>query len=167
MIQVYTGNGKGKTTAAIGLAVRASGAGLKVYIAQFCKGRTYSEIKALKDIKRIKIEQFGRSCFIKRKPNKEDMILARRGLTSVRDAVTGGKYGVIILDEINIAMKFKLVSFNDLVRILDRVPAKMELVLTGRYAPGPLLKRADLVSEIKEIKHYYNNGVMARKGIEL
>ncbi len=167
MIQVYTGNGKGKTTAAIGLAVRASGAGLKVYIAQFCKGRTYSEIKALKDIKRIKIEQFGRSCFIKRKPNKEDMILARRGLTSVRDAVTGGKYGVIILDEINIAMKFKLVSFNDLVRIIDRVPAKMELVLTGRYAPGPLIKRADLVSEIKEIKHYYNNGVMARKGIEL
>jgi len=167
MIQVYTGNGKGKTTAAIGLAVRASGAGLKVYIAQFCKGRTYSEIKALKDIKRIKIEQFGRSCFIKRKPNKEDMILARRGLTSVRDAVTGGKYGVIILDEINIAMKFKLVSFNDLVRILDRVPAKMELVLTGRYAPGPLIKRAALVREIKEIKHYYNNGVMARKGIEL
>ncbi len=167
MIQVYTGNGKGKTTAAIGLAVRASGAGLKVYIAQFCKGRTYSEIKALKDIKRIKIEQFGRSCFIKRKPNKEDMILARRGLTSVRDAVTGGKYGVIILDEINIAMKFKLVSFNDLVRIIDRVPAKMEPVLTGRYAPGPLIKRADLVSEIKEIKHYYNNGVMARKGIEL
>jgi len=167
MIQVYTGNGKGKTTAAIGLAVRASGAGLKVYIAQFCKGRLYSEIKALKNIKGIKIEQFGRSCFIKRKPNKEDMILAQRGLARVREAVTGGKYGVIILDEINIAMKFKLVSFNDLVRIIDRVPAETEMVLTGRYAPGQLIKRADLASEMKEIKHYYNNGVSARKGIEL
>jgi len=167
MIQVYTGNGKGKTTAAIGLAVRASGAGLKVYMAQFVKGRLYSEHKTLSGIKNIKVEQFGRSCFIKRKPCREDEILAAKGLDRVKRAVLCGKYRVIILDEINIALKLKLVCLDDLIGIIRQAPRDMEFIFTGRCAPLRLLKCADLVSQIKEVKHYYNKGVKARKGIEL
>ena len=165
MIQVYTGEGKGKTTAALGLALRAAGAGLKVYIAQFVKGKTCSEHKALKKIKNIKVEQFGSGCFV-RKINKEDEKLFKSGLAAVKKALKNKKYDVIILDEINVALKLGLMDCDELVRVLKCAPRKQEVILTGRDAPCGILKLADLVSEIKEIKHYFRKGVPARKGIE-
>ena len=166
MIQVYTGNGKGKTTAALGLALRAAGAGLKVYIGQFAKGKYYSELNALKKIKNIKIEQFGRSYFIKREPNKRDIELARIGLERTRKIISIGIYDMVILDEINVALRLKLLKLEDVISLIKNASKKTELVLTGRNAHPEILKIADLVSEIKEVKHYYNKGVKARRGIE-
>jgi len=166
LIQVYTGNGKGKTTAALGLALRASGAGLKVYIAQFIKGRRYSELKALKKFKNIKLEQFGRGCFIKAKPSAEDIGLAERGFAKVKQVISRRKYDLVVLDEINIALHLKLLKLSALINLLRQAPKKTELVLTGRYAHPDILKLADLVSEIREKKHYFKRGVKARKGIE-
>jgi cob(I)alamin adenosyltransferase len=167
MIQVYTGNGKGKTTAAIGLAVRASGAGLNVYIAQFVKGHFCSEHKALKKIKNIKIERFGRSCFIRHKPQEMDMVLAGNGLKKVRSIIDGKKHRVIILDEINVALKLRLVGLKDVLDLIKYTPENVELILTGRCAPRQIIQAADLVSRISEVKHYYRQGCKARKGIEL
>ena len=167
MIQVYTGNGKGKTTAAFGLALRAAGAGLKVYIAQFTKGRICSEHRALKKIKNIKLEQFGRDFFIRDKPQAIDMELARQALEKIKKIIACENYRVIILDEINIALKFRLVRLKDVLDLIKHTPESIELVLTGRCAPAQLIKAADLVSEIKEVKHYYRRGFKARKGIEL
>lgn len=166
MIQVYTGNGKGKTTAAIGLALRASGAGLNVYIAQFAKGKCYHEIKALKNINRIKIEQFGRRCFIKSIPENVDVQLAIKGLKRVNEIITKRKYQMVILDEVNIAVKLKLIALIDLLALIKKTPKAVELILTGRYANPKIIKIADLVSDIKEVKHYYNRGQKARRGIE-
>ncbi len=166
MIQVYTGNGKGKTTAAFGLAIRAAGSGLNVYIAQFAKGRLYNEIRALKKIKNIKIEQFGRSCFIKKSPDNIDIRMALSGLKRLEEIITKKKYQVVILDEINIAVKYKLISLSQLVKLIKNTPKNIELILTGRYAHPKIINLADLVSEIKEVKHYYAKGVKARKGIE-
>lgn len=166
MIQVYTGNGKGKTTAAIGLAVRAAGAGLNVYIAQFVKGRDCSEHKALKKIKNIKLEQFGRDCFIRPKPKQIDTELTRQGLERVNKIIASRNYRVIILDEINVALKLKLLSFKDILSLIKRTPESVELIFTGRGAPVQLIKEADLVSRINEVKHYYRRGFKARKGIE-
>lgn len=164
MIQVYTGNGKGKTTAAIGLAVRASGAGLRVYIGQFIKGACYSEMKALSKFKNIKVEQFGRGCFIRKSPTVEDIKLARDGLERIKQVIP--RFDLIILDEVNVALHFKLIRLDDVLKIIKGVPRKTEIILTGRCAPQGLLKKADLISEVKEVKHYYKNGVKARKGIE-
>jgi cob(I)alamin adenosyltransferase len=166
MIQVYTGNGKGKTTASLGLALRAVGAGLKVYIAQFCKGRDYSELKVLKKIKNIKVEQFGRTCFIKRKASKIDKELAKKGLEKVKKIIQEKKYDLIILDEINICFYYDLLRTEEVIEILKNTPKDIEIILTGRYAPKEIIKIADLVSEIKEIKHYFKKGIIARKGIE-
>lgn len=166
MIQVYTGNGKGKTTAAFGLALRASGAGLKVYIGQFVKGKCYSEIKALKKIKNIRIEQFGRRCFIKKTPDKIDFELALAGLKRAGEIIHKKKYRLVILDEINIAVKLKLIPLDGLLKLINNTPKNKELVLTGRYAHPKVIKLADLVSEIKEVKHYFKQGIKARLGIE-
>lgn len=166
MIQVYTGNGKGKTTAALGLALRASGAGLKVYIGQFVKGKHYSELNALRKIKNIKLEQFGRNCFIKKLPDQKDIESAKIGLEKIKKIIVKGIYDVVILDEINIALKLKLLTLKDVIVLLKKVPKKIELVLTGRNAHPKIVKIADLVSQIKEIKHYYQKGIKARKGIE-
>jgi len=166
MIQVYTGNGKGKTTAAFGQAIRAVGAGLKVFIGQFIKGKNYSEVTALKKIKNIKIEQFGRDCFIKREPNKKDIALARSGLERVRKIISMGIYDMVILDEINVALKLGLLKLEDVISLIKTAPQKTELVLTGRNAHPEILKIADLVSEIKDRKHYYKKGIKARRGIE-
>lgn len=166
MIQVYTGCGKGKTTAALGLAIRAAGAGFNVYIGQFVKGRSYSELFALKRIKNIKVEQFGRRCFIRAKPDKQDIELACQGLKKAKKAILNKKYHLIILDEINIALKFKLVGLQELLVILRLAPKDKEIVLTGRYAPLQIIKIANLVSDISEKKHYYKKGVKARRGIE-
>lgn len=166
MIQVYTGNGKGKTTAALGLALRAAGAGLKVYIGQFCKGRQCSEIKALKKIENIKLERFGSVCLIGKKPNVKDIALAQKGLERIKAALAGKKFGVVILDEINFALRAGLINNRAVIELIRRAPKNVELVLTGRYAPPEILRIADLISEIKNVKHYYKKGAKARRGIE-
>jgi cob(I)alamin adenosyltransferase len=167
-VQVYTGNGKGKTTAAIGLAVRAAGAGLKVFIAQFCKGFDYSELKALRLFKdSIKVKQYGKRTFIHGRPGEADKKFAMEGLIASKEAIKSGKYDVIILDEANIAVHFNLLSIDDLLDIIDSKPEDVELVITGRHARKELIKKADLVTRMCEIKHYYRQDVKARKGIEL
>lgn len=167
MIQVYTGNGKGKTTAALGLALRAAGANLKVYIGQFAKGCHYSELNSLAKIKNIKLEQFGRSCFIKKAPAKKDKDLAKRGFEKIQKVIFEKKYDVVILDEINIAVSLKLLDLREVLNLIKDAPRDIELVLTGRYAHPKILKVADLISEIKEVRHYYRQGRKARKGIEI
>jgi cob(I)alamin adenosyltransferase len=166
MIQVYTGNGKGKTTAALGLSLRAAGAGLKVYIGQFIKKGNYCELKALKKIKNIKAEQFGRGCFIRKSPTKADRELAQKGFRRIKKIIEGKNYDVVILDEVNVALKVGLLDLRDLLKLLHSSPKKTELILTGRYAHPRVIKAADLVSEIKEVKHYYRKGTKSRIGIE-
>ncbi len=166
MIQVYTGEGKGKTTAALGLALRACGAGLNVYICQFVKGRYYSELAALKKLKNIKLVQFGRRCFIKSTPKAIDKEMARKGFFKAREAVLCGKFDLVVLDEINIAVKLGLIRLEELIGLLDAAPKGVEVILTGRYASPQVLRKADLVSDIAEKKHYYKRGVKARRGIE-
>ena len=166
MIHIYTGNGKGKTTAALGLALRGLGAGLRVYIGQFAKGRYYSELKILKKIPNIKIEQYGKRCFIKHKPKQNDINLACKGLERVRQIIANRDYDLIILDEINVALHLGLLKVSDIINLCQSTPKNIELILTGRWAPHKIIKFADLVSEIKDIKHYYKKGIKARKGIE-
>jgi cob(I)alamin adenosyltransferase len=166
MIHVYTGDGKGKTTAALGLALRAAGAGLRVYIGQFIKGGASCEFKIIKKIPNIKIERYTRGCFIKVKPKKRDIDSATKGLTRAGQIITRGNYDIVILDEINVALHLGLLKINQVVNILKSAPKDIELVLTGRRAHHKIIKLADLVSEIKAIKHYYNKGLRARKGIE-
>lgn len=167
MIQVYTGNGKGKTTAALGLALRAAGAGLKVYIGQFAKGRRYSELNSLAKIKNIKLEQFGASCFINKTPRQLDRDLAQKGFQKIELVINQRKFDVVILDEINIAVYYNLLDVKDVLKLIKGAGKKCELVLTGRYAHPQILKAADLISEIKETRHYYKKGQAARKGIEI
>ena len=166
-IQVYTGNGKGKTTAALGLAVRAAGANLKVFFAQFLKSGEYSEIKALKRFEDlITIRQFGMGRFIENTLSEEDRKAAMEGLESVKSAVQSGQYDVVIIEEGNMATFFNAVPVSDLLEIMENKPDHVELVITGRYADQKVLDKADLVTEMKEIKHYYQKGVKARPGIE-
>ena len=166
-IQVYTGNGKGKTTAALGLALRAFGAGKKVFIAQFIKGMPYSEIESVhKFLPGITIKQYGLDCFIVNQPTEKDINAARYGLSEVSKIIISGDYDLIILDEACIAVHYNLFSVNDLISVLTSRPAAIEIVVTGRYAPPELMEIADLVTEMKEIKYYYHQGVQARKGIE-
>ena len=166
MVHIYTGNGKGKTTAAIGLAIRASGNNNNVYIAQFVKGMHYSELESLKLHKNIVLQQFGRDCFIEKAPVMEDIIAAQKGLDTVKSILLSDKYNMIILDEIFIALHYKLINFDDLKNLMETKNEKTELILTGRYAPKELYEIADLITEMKEIKHYFNKGVKARLGIE-
>jgi cob(I)alamin adenosyltransferase len=165
-IHLYTGNGKGKTTAAIGLAVRAVGAGKTVFIAQFVKGMHYSELDALKRFPEIEIRQYGLDCFIKNEPTQKDIDAARAGLAEVAKVIAENRFDILILDEICIALYYHLFEEEEIIDLLKIKPAEMEIVLTGRYAPEALFEIADLVTEMKEIKHYYNNGVAAREGIE-
>ncbi len=164
---VYTGNGKGKTTAALGLALRAAGAGLKVYFGQFIKSDEYNEIKALARFKdQITLAQYGRGCFIRGAPCEADIDMARNGLRVLFDALTSGAYDLVISDEANVAFGCGLITEADLLALMDARPAAVELVLTGRGAPPAVIAKADLVTEMVEIKHYYQQGVLARDGIE-
>jgi len=166
-VQVYTGNGKGKTTAAMGIALRASGAGLKVYIAQFVKGMEYSELRAMEKLsENITIKQYGRDCFIYKEPEQADIDAAREGLEEVRQIMASGEYQMIILDEANIATYYNLFTVDDLLDFIRAKPADVELIITGRKADPRIIEEADLVTEMKEIKHYYEQGVQARDGIE-
>lgn len=166
MIQVYTGNGKGKTTAALGLALRAAGAGLKVYIAQFVKGGYSSELKSLKKITNITVEKFGRAGFIRNVPQKKDVMLARQGLEKIKIILNQKLYDLIILDEANVAVKLKLLALGDILSLIRNTPSKVELILTGRDAHPEILREADLISQIRQIRHYFKKGMKARKGIE-
>lgn len=166
-IQVYTGNGKGKTTAAIGLAIRAAGAGLKVFIAQFIKMGDYSEIKALRRFSDlITVEQFGLGRFTDGKPLPEDIEAAQRGLKRVKSIMAAEEYKVIILEEANVAAKYGLIRVQDLLGLIINKPYDVELVITGRYASARVIENADLVTEMVPIKHYFERGVPARVGIE-
>ena len=166
-VQVYTGDGKGKTTAAFGLALRAAGAGLPVFIGQFVKGMKYSEIKAFERFSDlITVKQYGRGCFIYNEPKKEDIRVAEDGLEEIRKILISGTYKVVILDEASIATYFKLFSVDDLLQLIDSKPDDVELVITGRNADPRIVERADLVTEMREVKHYYTEGVEAREGIE-
>ena len=165
-IHIYTGNGKGKTTAALGLAIRASGAGKTVYIAQFVKGMHYSELETLKKIDNITIKQYGLECFIKNEPQQKDIDAAKNGLKEIKKNIKTQKIDLLILDEICIAIDYNLLEINELNDIFAKTNEGMELVLTGRNAGKELYSKADLITEMKEIKHYYNEGTIARIGIE-
>jgi cob(I)alamin adenosyltransferase len=166
-IHVYTGNGKGKTTAAIGLAIRAAGAGMRVLFIQFIKGTAYSEIFALKMLsEQITVRQYGRGRFIKGEPCQEDIDATEQGLAEIKQALSGGGYDVVVLDEANIAIQCNLFSIEKLVELIASKPMDVELVITGRYAHPFLLDCADVVTEMKEVKHYYQKGITARVGIE-
>jgi cob(I)alamin adenosyltransferase len=168
-VQVYTGGGKGKTTAALGLALRAAGHGLRSYIGQFLKGQDYGELTSVKKLSPfITIEQFGRKGFIHvtENPDEEDIRRAKQGLEKCFKAMKSRKYQIIVLDEVNVAVHFKILTEKDVHKLLDKKPEGVEVILTGRYAPESFLERADLVTEMEEIKHYYKQGVQAREGIE-
>ena len=166
-IQVYTGNGKGKTTAALGLGIRAVGAGLKVAMVQFMKGRRYSEIDAIGMIPHFSVYQHGRDEFVsKEDPERIDIDLAAEGLKHAKELISAGKHDLVILDEINVALDFKLIDLDEVMVMLEEKPEHVEIVLTGRYAPAEVVQIADLVTEMREIKHSYSKGVEARKGIE-
>ncbi|MEW6738451.1 MAG: cob(I)yrinic acid a,c-diamide adenosyltransferase [Nitrospirota bacterium] len=166
-VQVYTGNSKGKTTAALGLALRAAGAGLKVFIAQFIKKRRCSEHKALdrfKDL--ITVKQYGTGFIKGEKPTQSEIEAAQKGFEEVKNIISSKTYDLVVLDEINVAVHYKLLNVEDIVDLLNSRPSGMEVVLTGRYADEKIIEMADLVTEMKEIKHYYKKGVKARRGIE-
>lgn len=166
-VHVYTGDGKGKTTAALGLALRAAGAGLRVFIAQFAKGRDYSELHSIRQlVPNITLRQYGTDRFIIGAPSEEDVESALAGFAEARQAVCGGQFSVVILDEANIGTYYDLFSVEDLLELIDQKPAHVELVLTGRYADRRIIERADLVTEMREVKHYHRQGVAARVGIE-
>jgi cob(I)alamin adenosyltransferase len=166
-VHVYTGEGKGKTTAAFGLALRAAGAGLHVFIAQFVKGMHYSELSALERFSDlITVKQYGRECFICREPTEEHIRGARVGLEEVRKIILSGNYNLVILDEATIATYYHLFSVDDLLELIRIRPESVELVITGRYADPRIVDKADLVTEMIEVKHYYCQGVGARVGIE-
>ena len=166
-IQIYTGNGKGKTTAAFGLALRANGAGLKVFIGQFVKGKAYNEnIAVAKHLKNITVKQYGLGCFIVDTPTANDIKAAHKGLKEMRKIIQKGDYDVVIMDEVNIALYYNLFEIDKVIELMKNKPDYVELVLTGRYAPKEIIELADLVTEMKEIKHYYQKGIQAREGIE-
>ncbi|MFW6163300.1 MAG: cob(I)yrinic acid a,c-diamide adenosyltransferase [Planctomycetota bacterium] len=166
-VQVYTGDGKGKTTAALGLALRAAGAGLRVFIAQFAKGRHTAELDALERFRDlIEIRQYGTGRFLRGEPTAEDIEAARRGLAETRQAILSENFSLVILDEGNAAAHLGLLSPSDLVALIDARPEAVELVFTGRDAPAEVIERADLVTEMRAVKHYFADGMQARRGIE-
>jgi cob(I)alamin adenosyltransferase len=168
LIHVYTGNGKGKTTAAFGIALRAAGQGLHVLIIQFMKAQSSGEVKALNatDLP-ITIKQFGRRVFFhSRTCEPIDIHRAKKGLECFQSALTEGKYDLIVLDEINMAIAFELLSVQEVIEVIQTRPPSLHLVMTGRKAPDEIINMADLVTEMKEIKHPYSQGINAEKGLE-
>jgi cob(I)alamin adenosyltransferase len=169
-VQVYTGNGKGKTTAAFGLALRAAGRGLRTYVAQFMKKGEYGEVIAARNHlgRWITVEQFGLPEFHHREKgvSEAERDAALAGLEAARRAITGGEFRIVVLDEVNTLLHFDIVPTGSVLALLDLRPPGVELVLTGRYAPPEILARADLITEMAETRHYYGRGVAARSGIE-
>jgi len=169
MIQVYTGDGKGKTTAAVGLACRAVGHGYKVLIIQFIKGNIdYGELETARRLApHLTIRPMGRGCRIScESPDPEDVKLCYEAMLYAQRAIAGGEYDIVVLDEINVAVDLGLLKKGEVLRLLDERPSHVELILTGRHAAQEIIDRADLVTEMKEIKHYYRKGIESRTGIE-
>jgi cob(I)alamin adenosyltransferase len=168
LVMVITGNGKGKTTAAFGQALRAIGQNYNVFVLQFMKGRKYGEfIAAEKYLPRLTIRMSGLDSFVMRdNPAAIDIELAEKGLDIARKAILSGKYDMVILDEINVALDFKLINLKEVIDLIKNKPPALNLILTGRYAPEGIIKLADTVSEVKEIKHHYAAGIKDRAGIE-
>jgi len=168
LVQVYTGNGKGKTSAAFGAALRAVGRSLKVYVIQFIKGGfDYGELYSIKSLPNLKLTAFGRGRFItESQPPKEDVQLARKAFELAQKMVNSGEYDMIVLDEINVALHLKMISVDEVIQLIKNKPKHVELILTGRNAPAQIIEAANLVTEMKEIKHPYADGVPPRKGIE-
>lgn len=170
LVQVYTGNGKGKTTAALGLALRAVGSGLRVFIIQFMKGSMeYGElVSARKLYPHLTIERTGREGFVsKSHPDPADIKCAQEGFILAKKAIENRQYDVVILDEVNMAVDYGLIPLSDLIQLIDSKPETVELILTGRNARPEIMEKADLVTEMVDRKHYYDKGVKARKGIEI
>jgi cob(I)alamin adenosyltransferase len=165
-MQVYTGDGKGKTTAALGVALRTLCAGGRVYVGQFLKGQTYSELKAADYFENLTWAQFGDPRFVRGKPSPDDIASAQAGLLQIDEALASDRYDVVILDEVNTALSCGLFSPQELLAVLARRPERAEVILTGRGAPPEIIEAADLVTEMREVKHYYRKGVEARVGIE-
>lgn len=168
-VQVYTGNGKGKTTAALGQALRASGRGLKTLIIHFMKNYPYGEVEAIRNLSEyIKLEQYGDDAFVLKKqpPSDKDKASALNAVQRAKDAMLRHEFDIIILDEICVTFYFNLLKVEDVLPLFEVKPDDMEMILTGRYCPEELIKRADLVTEMKEIKHYYQKGILSRKGID-
>lgn len=174
-IQIYTGEGKGKTTASLGVVLRSLGEGLKVAMAQFVKSPDfkYNEMKALEWLKNCKecqgefvVRQFGKGCCCHGEPSNADFEGAERALNQAKEWIMSGEYDIVILDEVNIALHLKLIPLEKVVELLENKPESVEVILTGRHAPEELYEMADLVTEMKEIKHYFRKGVLARAGIE-
>jgi len=170
LLMVFTGNGKGKTTAAFGQALRAIGHGKKVLVIQFMKGsENYGEIVAARKYLGgiLEVEQHGRDSFVsKESPAPEDIQLAREGLSRAADVLARSDYGLVVLDELNVAIDFGLVSAAEVQQLLDSRDPSLDVIVTGRYAPASLVQQADLVSEVLDIKHHFADGVPAREGIE-
>ena len=168
LIHVYTGPGKGKTTAALGLALRACGHGWKVKMICFMKGDPdYGEVRMSESIPNFELIQSGLPTFVKKgEPSEEDLRLAEEGFQMAEDALNNGKLDMLILDEINVAVDYGLISLDRILNLMDTKPEGVELVLTGRYAHPEVVKRANLVSEVLEIKHPYQQGIQSREGID-
>ena len=167
LIQVYTGDGKGKTTAAIGQAIRACGHGAQVIMIQFMKGREYGELKCAREVERFEILQFGRDEFVDRaNPAERDIRYAKQGLAAAQEVMEGKRCDLLILDEINVAIDYGLVAVEDVVTMLKGKPEGMEVILTGRNAAQEVIETAHLVTEMQEIKHPYQQGIEMRKGID-
>ncbi|ERJ71821.1 putative cob(I)yrinic acid a,c-diamide adenosyltransferase [Prevotella disiens JCM 6334 = ATCC 29426] len=166
-IHIYTGNGKGKTTAAVGVAIRACMAGMQVFVGQFIKQMKYNETLVVNYINNLTVKQYGCGCMIMRVPNEEDKESAQNGLAECAKILREGKYDVVILDEITIALYMELVSLEQIMEALENRNKNVEVIITGRYCPQSLIDYADLVTEMKEIKHYYNTkGLLSRDGID-
>ncbi len=168
-VQVYTGNCKGKTTAALGLAFRAMGRGLKTYVGQFMKGQKYAELKSAEMCSPyITIEQYGKDTLIhvKNPPEPADVQMAQEGLAKAKSAMLSGAYNIVVFDEINTAHFFHLITTEEMLEVINSKPDGVEVIFTGRYAPPQVIEAADLVTEMTEVKHYYEQGVPAREGIE-
>ncbi|MFA5361857.1 MAG: cob(I)yrinic acid a,c-diamide adenosyltransferase [Candidatus Omnitrophota bacterium] len=166
MIHIYTGNGKGKTTACLGLAIRAAGAGMKVFFCQFVKNTRCSELVSLKKIKNISLEQFGSGCFIRKKVSPRDIKEAEAGLRKARAVINRRRHQMVILDEIHVAVRLGLLDVGEVISLIENTPPGIELILSGRHAHPRVLRKADLISDIREVRHYYRKGVKARRGIE-
>ncbi len=168
LVQIFTGDGKGKTSAAIGAAVRALGQGLRVYIGFFMKGGYPSgERNILSQLPNVTMESFGAGGFVERANIKpEERERAKRGLAAASKAMLSGNYDLVVLDELNLAVAWNLVELDEVLKLIDARPEGVELVLTGRQADSKLIKSADLVTEMLKIKHPYDEGVKARRGIE-
>ncbi len=168
LVQVLTGDGKGKTSAALGAVLRASGHGLRVYVVFFMKGDyPYGEFSTLPGLPNVDTASFGFSCLTNPADVKpEEIDQAKQALSAARKAVLSGKYDMVVLDEVNVALAWKLIELDEVVKLIRDRPPNVELVLTGRYADARVVELADLVTEMVKIKHPYDKGVLARKGIE-